>query len=250
MAPAIRLTRSSIESVIYWPGEREPKGGVVCLHGSEGGHAGWNDLSCAMLAANGFAAMAYRYTQRRPEEPSPDIDNVALDGAEAALANLRSEIGPTGGVGLYGTSRGAEHALLLAQLMAEDGSSNLPDAVAAHSPPDAIWAAYIAADFKPGHAWAGDPTRAAWSWRGSSERTRPGTLLRPELFPSPIFIAQGTEDKTWRAEMAHRLVSRMTEAGRAPEAHFFAGEGHVFGVDARNREWELLVRFFERHLRR
>jgi dipeptidyl aminopeptidase/acylaminoacyl peptidase len=40
----------------------------------------------------------------------------------------------------------------------------------------------------------------------------------------------------------------MTDAGRAPEAHFFDGEDHVFSVAARNREWELLVRFFERHL--
>lgn len=36
---------------------------------------------------------------------------------------------------MFGVSRGAEHALLLTQLLAEDGSAALPDAVAVHSPP-------------------------------------------------------------------------------------------------------------------
>jgi hypothetical protein len=40
----------------------------------------------------------------------------------------------------------------------------------------------------------------------------------------------------------------MTEAGFPPEAHFFEGEGHDFGVEAQNREWELMVDFFSRHL--
>jgi dipeptidyl aminopeptidase/acylaminoacyl peptidase len=64
----------------------------------------------------------------------------------------------------------------------------------------------------------------------------------------PLFIAQGTDDKIWDAEMARRLVERLTLAGRAPEAHFFDGEGQVFQASARNREWALLIEFFERHL--
>src|SRR5580704_17661402 len=39
-------------------------------------------------------------------------------------------------IGLYGVSRGAEHALLLASLMARDGVAGLPDAIAVHTPPD------------------------------------------------------------------------------------------------------------------
>jgi pimeloyl-ACP methyl ester carboxylesterase len=126
MVPAIRQTRSAIGTVIYWPGDREPRGGVVCLHGSEGGHAGWNDFNCAMLAANGFAAMAYRYTQASPAQPSADIDDVALDGAEAALLCLRAALSSDAKIGLFGVSRGAEHALLLAQLLAEDGAPRCP----------------------------------------------------------------------------------------------------------------------------
>ena len=249
MSLAVRQSLSSVGSVIYWPGNSAPRGGVVCLHGSEGGLAGWNHLNCALLAANGFASMGHHYTKNGPFLTHPDIDNVPLEGTEAALVCLREQLAPYGcGIGLFGASRGAEHALLLAQLLAEETSPALPDAVAVHSPPDAIWPAYIVADFQTGRPWAGDRERPAWAWRGGHERTRPGILLETERFPNPVFIAQGTADQVWGDEMARRLVARMIKAGGKPEAHFFDGEDHIFGTEARNREWELLVAFFARHL--
>jgi len=248
MALSIRQSAASTRENIYWPAGN-PKGGVVCLHGSEGGWAGWNDLYCALFAANGFAALARNYTQNARWLTHPDIDDVPLEGTEAALKALRHELAPYGcGVGLFGISRGAEHALLLAQLLAEDDCAGLPDAIAVHSPPDAAWPAFIVSDFQTGQSWAGDDQRPAWSWRGSHERTRPGMPLGMARHSYPVFIAQGTEDKTWSADMARRLVARMTEAGRPPEAHFFKGEDHIFRAPSRNREWELMTDFFSRHL--
>lgn len=247
MPLSIRQSMASTRENIYWPAGR-PRGGIVCLHGSEGGWAGWNDLHCALFAANGFAALSRNYTQNARWLTHPDIDDVPLEGTQAALAAMRQELAPLGcGLGLFGISRGAEQALLLAQLLAEDGCAEVPDAVAVHSPPDAAWPAFIVSDFQTGQPWAGDRGRPAWSWRGSHERTRPGTPLGGGL-TSPVFIAQGTEDRTWGADMARRLVARMTEAGREPEAHFFEGEDHVFRSAARNREWELMTEFFGRHL--
>jgi pimeloyl-ACP methyl ester carboxylesterase len=246
--PAIRQSLSPQGATVYWPARNRPRGGVVCLHGSEGGTAGWNDVTCALFAASGFVALAHAYTRSAALE-RPDIDNVPLDATETALSWLRDELAPHGcGIGLFGGSRGAEHALLLAELLAETDSPAMPDAVAVHSPPDAVWPAFIVADFQTGKPWAGDRMRPAWSWRGAHRRVFPGTLLRPEWFPGPVFIAQGADDRVWGAEMARRLVERMRVAGRPAEAHFFEGEGHVFGADARNREWELLLRFFGRHL--
>ncbi len=48
--------------------------------------------------------------------------------------------------------------------------------------------------------------------------------------------------------MARRLVARLTENGCPPEAHFFDGEDHIFRAAARNREWDLMLGFFDRHL--
>jgi acetyl esterase/lipase len=221
----------------------------VCLHGSEGGHAGWNDLNCALFAAHGFAALAHNYSQNTRWLIHPDIDSAPLDGTASALAELRTELAAYGcGIGLFGTSRGAEHALLLAQLLGEDGFPDLPDAIAVHSPPDEVWPAFLVADFQTSRPWAGDLRRPAWSWRGSHERTSPGTPLGVGLHAFPVFVAQGTADEVWDAELARRLVARMTEAGRSPDAHFFEGEGHTFRAPARNRLWELMTDFFSRHL--
>lgn len=245
----IRHAIAANRDTLYWPAAA-PKGGVVCLHGSEGGFAGWNDLACALFAASGFAALSHNYSLDFCWPASSDIDNVPLETTQVALALLRKELAPFGcGLGLYGVSRGAERALLLGQLLAEDGFVETPDAIAVHAPPDETWPAFIAKDFMTGEPWAGDRRRPAWSWRGSHERTGPGTLLgTTALTRYPVFIAQGTQDNIWNAGMARRLVERLTHAGRAPEAHFFEGEGHVFTAAGRNREWSLLVDFFERHL--
>ncbi|WP_234247147.1 hypothetical protein [Billgrantia desiderata] len=66
------------------------------------------------------------------------IVDCPLDRTAQALAALRDFpfVGPR--VGLYGVSRGAEHALLLTSLMARDEMPGIPEAVAAHSPPDVV----------------------------------------------------------------------------------------------------------------
>jgi hypothetical protein len=56
--------------------------------------------------------------------------------------------------------------------MTRDRVNGLPDAIAAHSPPDVICGAFNARNWRdagdPGwQAW--DPGKRAWSWRGSSD---------------------------------------------------------------------------------
>ena len=248
MPLSIRQTTSSTRETIYWPSDT-PRGGIVCLHGSEGGWAGWNDLTCALFAANGFAALSRNYTPNVRWLTHPDIDDVPLEGTQNALAAMRAEMAPFGcRLGLFGVSRGAEQALLLAQLLVEDGCPEVPDAVAVHAPPDATWPAFIVADFQTARPWAGDRARPAWSWHRTHERTQPGTQLGTRPVPYPVFIAQGTKDMTWNAEMARVLSDRMAAHGCRPETHFFEDEGHIFRAPARNREWQLMVDFFGKHL--
>ena len=248
MTSPIRQSVASTHETLYWPAG-QPRGGVVCLHGSEGGWAGWNDLYCALFAAHGFAALSRNYTEVAHWPMPPDIDDVPLEGTVLSLDAMRAEMAPFGcGVGLFGISRGAEHALLLSQLLAEDHHTNIPGAVAVHSPPDAAWPAFLVANFLAEQPWAARQAGPAWSWRGTHERTKPGTPLCPGAVPYPVFIVQGTEDRTWNASMARRLIARMTDNGCRLEAHFFEGEGHIFRAEARNREWALLTDFFARYL--
>ncbi len=90
--------------------------------------------------------------------------------------------------------------------------------------------------------------RPAWSWQGAHDRTKPGLLLAAERYPGPIFLTQGEADQVWGAEMAHRLVARLTAAGRPPEAHFFEGEGHVLRSPANDAAFALRLAFFIRNL--
>jgi hypothetical protein len=65
-----------------------------------------------------------------------NIIDVPLDRTAEALVALRASSFSGDKIGLYGGSRGAEHALLLASLMVRDGVAGLPDAIAVHSAPD------------------------------------------------------------------------------------------------------------------
>ena len=98
MPIAIRQSASATRETIYWPADT-PKGGIVCLHGSEGGWAGWNDLYCALFAANGFVALSRNYSQTARWLTHPDIDDVPLEGTQAALAAMRAEVAPFGCAG-------------------------------------------------------------------------------------------------------------------------------------------------------
>lgn len=72
----------------------------------------------------------------------------------------------SGKVGLYGVSRGAEHALLVTSLMVRDGVHGLPDDVAAHAAPDVICGAFIGASFRD----SGDPGWRCWTRRSGLGR--------------------------------------------------------------------------------
>lgn len=151
---------------------------MICLHGSDGGWAGWNDRNAALFAGAGFAAAPVAYSGGDHAGASA-IDGVALEIVEAAMRAMRLAF-PDRAVALFGASRGAEAALLYAQPIAAEKSERTPDAVMAHAPPDAAWPAFRPADWGPDGTWSGDRRRPAWTWRGESGRTRPETPLTLE----------------------------------------------------------------------
>src|SRR4051812_7662702 len=100
-----------------------------------------------------------------------NIIDVPLDRTAEALGALRASSFSGDKIGLYGVSRGAEHALLLASLMVRDGVAGVPDAIAVHSAPDVVCGAFDAKMWRgsgepgwrpqePGEgAWGGGRTR-------------------------------------------------------------------------------------------
>lgn len=235
----------------YSPPGDGPFPAILLLHGSDGSWSGWSYRTAAILAAHGFLAIPFGYSKGGNNWNAGNIIDVPLDRTAEALATLRVHGLSGSRIGLYGASRGAEHALLLTSLMARDGVDGLPDAVAAHASPDVVCGAFDAKTWRdsgdPGwQPW--DPASRAWTWRGSSDLLLPTTPIEIERFGGPLFLSHGMKDTVWSAEMTRRLWERLKQHGRTPEAHLYEEEDHGFGSKAENRQHERLIDFFLRHL--
>lgn len=235
----------------YGPGGDGPFPSVLVLHGSEGGFSGWSHCICMLLAAHGYLAYPYSYSQGGNAWNAGSIKDVPVDTTADALAALRKFDFSTDKTGLYGVSRGGEHALLLASLMATERSPEQPDAVAAHSPADVICGAFDAKRFRdpgdPGwREW--DPADRAWSWRGTSEELKPTTPIDINKYQGPLFLSHGSSDRVWSVDMTKRLESKLQNRKPHLEVHYYEGEDHMFSNEAYNKHHALLIQFFNRFL--
>ena len=254
----IKLSSSLIGAKIYQPVDLKPMGGIVLLHGSEGGSTGKIDVMAALMAAHGFFAMPKPYNKADVLLTRPDIKDVPLEGTEEALICMKEIMADYGQkTGLYGVSRGAEQALLLSQLLAEESSQALPDVVAVHAPTSKIKPAFILANYQSGIARISNKLRSllfrkkvesAWRWRNSNQRILPGNDIAIERYPHPLLITHGIEDKVWNVEESKILAKRRQIAGLPTEVKYFPGEGHILEINACNQQLKLLVDFFTRNL--
>lgn len=248
MAYDIEFRSGQGGSYLYVPRDCGRRPGILLLHGSDGGWSGWSSWNALALAMHGFVTFALSYSKGGNSWHAGDIDEVDLDKTEEALRWLRAHEAVAGKVGLYGASRGGEHALLLTSLMARDGSVPLPDAVAVHSPSDTIVGAFIAGDWNPKEPETWDPSKRAWRWRGSSDGLLPTTPIEIERYSGPLFLSHGESDRLWTVDCTRRLEARLKAAGRHPEVHYYPDEDHGFRPETLNLQHARLADFFRRHL--
>lgn len=250
---ALKIVRRLIPNwgTTYGPPGDGPFPAVMIFHGSEGAYSGWSHRNAVLLAAHGFLAFPYPYSKGGNAWNAGSIVDVPLDRSVEALAAFRAFAATGQRLAFYGVSRGAEHALLLTALMVRDELEGLPDAVAAHSPPDVVCGAFDARRHRdagdPGwQSW--DPGQRAWSWRGSTEDLLPTQPIEIERYNGPIFLSHGTADRVWSVDMTRRLSARLEKHGRHPEVHYYDGQDHIPGSAAENEHHEHLIRFLDRHL--
>jgi dipeptidyl aminopeptidase/acylaminoacyl peptidase len=227
-----------------------PRPGLILLHGSEGAFAGWTDVVAVELAYRGFVTYPHPYSQGGNLWQAGAIIEYPLEETVKAMRWLRKHPSTNGKLGLWGGSRGAEHALLLTSLLARDQPDDLPDAVVAQSGPDTIVGGQIGtalhAPNRDAAVW--DPALRAWSWRGSSEDLKPTTPIEIERYAGPIMLTTGAKDQMWSSKQTRRLAKRLKAAGREPEVHIFKEDGHWYAPERLGRAYDLWTDFLERHL--
>ena len=234
----------------YAPSGPGPFPSIVVLHGSEGGLSGWSHC-ISIFASHGFLAYPHAYSQGGNAGNAGSIKDIPIDRTAKALSAVRQFEHTSDSVGVYGVSRGGEHALLLASLLASEEAVGQPDALAAHSAPDVVCGAFHAKTYRdsgdPGwQEW--DPADRAWTWRGESENLKPTTPIEIERYQGPIFLSHGTKDKVWSVEMTKRLENKLKDRAAHLEVHYYEGEDHICRSEADNKHHELLVQFFTRFL--
>ncbi|MGW1188155.1 acyl-CoA thioester hydrolase/BAAT C-terminal domain-containing protein [Streptomyces sp. NPDC002559] len=216
--------------------------GVLVLAGSSGRV---ERERARLLARQGFTALAIRWFGGFGQPPG--ICEVPLETFTAAVDLLR--LGGARRVGILGTSKGAEAALLTAV------RDPRVDVVVALSPTSRVWC-----NVGPGHDGAHHPYRSSWTWRGQplpfvpmddswtspepdggpvairgwyelSERTfarsLPDAEIPVESAAADLVLVAGGDDAMWPSlPCAERLARRRRSAGATVRLIAHAGAGH------------------------
>lgn len=266
---------------------------VVILGGSEGGDQTARRLGAAMLE-EGLTVLGVPYyggpgassVQGGNVLPA-DFAGLPVERVVDAVRWLHAMTGiDPARVALYGFSKGAELALLVATLAGPCA------AVVAVAPSDVVWEGWgrgVVPAARSGFSWQGralpfvpyegfaeemgryargDPQARLATAHEQGRVRHPQRVtqarIRVEQCRSPVLLIAGSKDLAWpSAAMARSIAQQRHQAGLPTELHVYADCGHVLcgrgdwrhptsptGVQdqrARTQAWALTLRFLHRH---
>jgi dienelactone hydrolase len=203
------VRRDGFASTLFPPSQTRPGApAVVVIGGSDGGE---DTFTAAALAMDGYPALALGYF-KEPGLPQC-LCAIPLEYFARAVRWLRAQpVARNRPVVLFGVSRGAEGALLIAS-----SEPHLVNAVVASSPSSDINGAYGG---KPG---------PAWTFHGRPLPT--GTLIPVSRIRVPVLLGDGGQDAVWDSVgSASAVVAELKAAhDRAPYLNlYYPGAGHGF----------------------
>ncbi|MES2854815.1 MAG: acyl-CoA thioester hydrolase/BAAT C-terminal domain-containing protein [Bdellovibrionota bacterium] len=263
-----------LDSYVFTPDDGKPHPGIFMVHGSAGGAVSDMWVQAMYLVSHGFTVMTFCWFDCGRDalfEPAKPLAEIELQKTIAAMKWFKESPHVNGKkIGLFGISRGAEHALILASY--QDRIPFKIDAVAVHAPSDVVvggfsnnwidkrcWICKRASpceekpenwnpscgDINLGHK---DPYKIpAWLWSGKALEI--GQRIEIEKYAGPVFITAGNDDAVWESDRTRRIEKTLTSAGRRPEVHVFPNEGHALKTAAEQKRKELSASFFTRGLR-
>jgi dienelactone hydrolase len=251
----------------FRPATGEPVPGVLVLGGSEGGLASYVMREAALLASHGFAALAlaYFYFGSLPDR----LARIPLEYFGSAIGWLRDQPSVRGDrLGVMGTSRGGELALLLG----------------AHYPELEAVVSYVGSGIVFSAPAGSEP---AWTFRGKPLPSIPNPFdilqAKPEQMEKaqipvehtngPVLLISGDADQVWpSAQLSQVAMDRLQRSGRPYHDEFRhypdAGHGiqppylpatpgtYYYGGDlkgnaaANEDSWQRVLRMLDERLRR
>jgi len=238
-------------SILFCP--EQPVAALMLLHGAEGHPALWVQGLAAYLAQRGIATLYYAWYGDTEGLP-PQIIDVPIGRAMQALHWLKAEFNLK--TALYGFSRGAELAAIIASIRARSTEFPAPDGLILHAGTNVIniplswdWAA-SATPYRE-DMLKFDYSVKPWHWDDLVDAVEVGDRIPIEKYPGPVLLVHGAEDQTYWVGQAgyilHRLNGREGQPGLVREL-IFKGEGHAFSPPAEKLMREAMVDFIVNQL--
>ena len=234
--------RGPLPGYLYRPADDKPHPSILLLHGLEGGNGdfryekdkkptqtgenAWVPVLARYLAQQGYVTYALCYfdcEHHLSYKPLPPEELIAVDLSEhviPAMQHLRNAPYSKGErLAIWGTSRGAEQALILASILSKQANAigtAVPDLVLAHSPPD-----YIAFGFSKKTAQAMIAGKQPkWDmqdpWILDHYVPKMGAIIPVEDYQGPLLVTYGAKDSVWPPSVKPtNLQRRYTDSGQS-----------------------------------
>ena len=217
----INVRENGLIGTFFMPETTEPVPAILILGGSEGGLNPIAERTAALLASHGFAALALAYfgIGNLPRA----LARIPLEYFETAIGWLKSQPGvDPDRIGVMGSSRGGELALLLGSMFGD------LKAVASY-----VGSGYVGGAYPE----VGAP---AWTWKGkpipyaTEAMYRSGKLASVEILVEntngPLLLISADADEIWPSTPLSRVAwDRLQRLGHPFADQFltYPGAGHM-----------------------